>query len=112
MVTVTNILGCENSDSVTIVVNKRLEVVSGFSPNGDGVNDYWELDFIEKYPSAVIEVYNRWGQKVFESETGYPVPWDGIFEGEPLPVGTYYYIIDVKDDDFPDSISGPITILR
>ena len=112
VVTVTNILGCENSDSVTIVVNKRLEVVSGFSPNGDGVNDYWELDFIEKYPSAVIEVYNRWGQKVFESETGYPVPWDGIFEGEPLPVGTYYYIIDVKDDDFPDSISGPITILR
>ena len=111
-VTVTNIVGCIGTDQVLITVTKKLEVVSGFTPNGDGSNDYWELDFIEKYPSAGVEVYNRWGDLVYKSKDGYPEPWDGTYEGEPLPVGTYYYVIDLKDGDFPDPISGPITIVR
>jgi gliding motility-associated-like protein len=111
-VTVTNIVGCSNSDTVTITVNKKLKVISGFTPNGDGSNDTWELDFLEKYPGAQIDVYNRWGELLFHSEDGYKTPWDGRFEGEPVPVGTYYYVIDLKDGDFPDPISGPVTIMR
>ena len=109
---VTNIVGCMNSDTVRVLVAKKLDVVSGFTPNGDGDNDTWELDFIEKYPSATVDVYNRWGELLFHSEDGYPEPWDGIYDGKPLPVGTYYYVIDLKDGDFPDPISGPVTIIR
>lgn len=111
-VTVTNIAGCIGTDQVLITVSKKLEIISGFTPNGDGSNDYWELDFLEKYPSASVEVYNRWGDLIYKSKDGYPEPWDGTFEGEPLPIGTYYYVIDLKDGDFPDPISGPITIVR
>jgi gliding motility-associated-like protein len=109
---VTNILGCTNSDTILIQVSKKLAVVSGFTPNGDGSNDVWELDFIEKYPSTTVSVYNRWGDLVFKSKDGYPEPWDGTFEGAPLPIGTYYYVIDLKDGDFPEPVSGPVTIVR
>ena len=111
-VEVTNILGCKNSDTVLIIVTKKLPILSGFTPNGDGVNDTWELDFLDKYPSVQVDVYNRWGELLFHSDVGYPVPWDGKFEGVDAPVGTYYYVIDLKDGDFPDPISGPITIIR
>ncbi|UTW67759.1 gliding motility-associated C-terminal domain-containing protein [bacterium SCSIO 12643] len=111
-VTVTNIVGCTNSDTITITVNKKLKVISGFTPNGDGSNDTWELDFLDKYPQAQVDVYNRWGELLFHSEDGYTTPWDGTFEGEPVPVGTYYYVIDLKDGDFPEPISGPVTIMR
>ena len=111
-VEVTNILGCKNSDTILIVVTKKLPILSGFTPNGDGVNDTWELDFLDKYPSVQVDVYNRWGELLFHSEEGYPVPWDGKFNGEDVPVGTYYFVIDLKDGEFPEPISGPITIVR
>ena len=111
-VTVTNIVGCSNSDTILITVNKKLKVISGFTPNGDGANDTWELDFLDKYPGAQVDVYSRWGELLYHSEDGYQTPWDGTFEGEPVPVGTYYYVIDLKDGDFPEPISGPVTIMR
>ena len=111
-VMVTNTLGCVSSDTIEIEVIKELEISSGFSPNGDGDNDYWELDFVNKYPSTMVEVYNRWGDLVFRSDPGYLYPWDGTFNAKDLPIGTYYYVIDLKDGDFPESISGPITIVR
>ena len=109
-VVVTDQLGCQNSDSVLITVVNAFEVPSGITPNGDGKNDVWELDFIEKYPNARVIVINRWGQEVFSSD-GYEVPWDGTLDGSPLPVGTYYYIIDLKTD-LLEPMTGPITIMR
>jgi gliding motility-associated-like protein len=111
-VMVTNIVGCSASDSILIVVTNKLPILSGFSPNGDGINDTWELDILDKYPSAVIDVYNRWGELLFHSDDGYQIPWDGKFEGTDVPIGTYYFVIDLKDGDFPDPISGPVTIVR
>jgi gliding motility-associated-like protein len=74
---------------------------SAFSPNGDDVNDVWEIDFLMEYPNAVVKVYNRWGVAVFESEKGYPVKWDGRNKGILVPVDTYYYIITGVDSDKP-----------
>jgi gliding motility-associated-like protein len=111
-VSVTNIVGCTNTDTILITVIKKLAVISGFTPNGDGSNDFWELDFLDKYPSAQVDIYNRWGELLFHSKAGYPVPWDGTYEGTDIPVGTYYYVIDLKDGSFPDPISGPVTIIR
>jgi gliding motility-associated-like protein len=84
---------------------------TGFSPNGDGVNDVWEIDRIDDFPSCVVEIYNRWGEQLFRS-VGYTQKWDGQYKNKPLPVGTYYYIIELNDPKFPDPYTGPVTIMR
>jgi gliding motility-associated-like protein len=101
--------GCPNVDSITVTVIKRLMIPTAFSPNGDGVNDTWEMEGIQDYPQLSIEVYNRWGQVVFSTH-GYPTPWDGKRNGSDLPIGAYYYIIDPKNGRA--KMSGPLTILR
>lgn len=102
--------GCQGFDSVRVVVG--VYVFDGISPNGDGYNDFWEIEDIDRYPDAVIEVYNRWGSLLF-SATGDSYnsnKWDGTHNGEILSVGTYYYIINLNNDSDPQS--GPITIVR
>jgi gliding motility-associated-like protein len=107
--TVTSVDGCSAADQVTVKVLKSPSVPNAFSPNGDGVHDRWEIQYLDSYPGAIIEVFNRYGQKVFESK-GYTKPWDGTANGKPLPVGTYYYLIDPKNGRKP--ISGFVDIIR
>ena len=66
-----------------------------FSPNGDGINDTWKISGIENYPNANVQIFTRSGEKVFES-VGYPVPFNGIYQGKQLAVSTYYYIINLN----------------
>ncbi|MBA9078109.1 PKD domain-containing protein [Rufibacter quisquiliarum] len=101
--------GCPNIDSVEIKVLKKLQIPKAFSPNGDGTNDVWELGGIEDYPRITIDIYNRWGEKIY-STYGYPTPWDGKRNGQDLPIGAYYYIIDPHNGR--PKFSGSLTILR
>jgi gliding motility-associated-like protein len=110
-VTVTSAQGCTATDAVTITVLPTIFIPDGISPNADGDNDEWMLDGIELFPNCVVEVYNRWGELLFQS-VGYKERWKGTYNGKELPVGTYYYVIDLKDPLFPDAYTGPITILR
>ncbi|QFZ53650.1 T9SS type B sorting domain-containing protein [Oceanihabitans sp. IOP_32] len=78
-----------------------------FSPNGDGNNDTFIINCIENYPNNTLEVYNRWGNLVYR-KTGYNNDWDGTSNGrsvirasEKLPVGTYYYVLDLGDGNKP-----------
>lgn len=88
-------VGCGSAlDEVFVKVFKKVIVPNAFSPNKDGINDTWQLTAIEVYPDADISVFNRYGQEVFMTH-GYAKPWDGNFKGSPLPVGTYYYVIDL-----------------
>ncbi len=69
------------------------------TPNFDGKNDLFVINFLEKlYPECHVVIFNRWGSVVFES-IGYEEPWDGTYKGEPLPMGTYYYSIELNDDE-------------
>jgi len=103
--------GCgESTSTVFVRVYKVLTIVNTFSPNGDGVNDYWYIKNIENYPKADISVFTRYGQRVFHN-TGYSKPWDGNYNGKALPAGTYYYVIDLKDDNLPKQ-SGWVFIAR
>lgn len=111
-VTVTSINGCQATDSVEVLVFPEISFIPGFSNNGDGNNDVWVINNLQDFPDVVVEVYNRWGQKLWESEPGYPTPWDGTFKGNKLPVGTYYYVINLNRPEFPEPITGPITIVR
>jgi len=87
-----------------------LEIPNAFSPDGDGINDVWNIKGIHLYPSAVIIIYNRWGQMLWKSERGYPVPWDGKFRGEDLPVDSYHYFIKLYNGSRP--IIGTVTLVR
>ncbi|HSC39067.1 MAG TPA: gliding motility-associated C-terminal domain-containing protein, partial [Chitinophagaceae bacterium] len=102
--------GCGTAtDEVFVRVFQKVTAPNAFSPNGDGINDYWVIDGLDTYPESVTDVFNRYGQRVFHS-TGYPRPWDGGFNGRPLPTGTYYYIIDRKNG-FP-LLTGWVFIVR
>lgn len=77
-----------------------LFVYTGVSPNGDGNNDTWKIRGIEKYPDNTVLIFNRWGDKVreFANYNNTTLSWDGKNEnGEPLPNGTYFYILNVKN---------------
>jgi gliding motility-associated-like protein len=97
------------TDEVTVTVIPAIDVPNAFTPNRDGVNEVWEIRNIQNFPEATVEVYNRWGQRLFRSE-GYAEPWDGRFNGQDLPVATYYYIIHLNRLEAP--ISGSVTIIR
>jgi gliding motility-associated-like protein len=102
--------GCGTaSDDVFIRVYKKIIVPNAFSPNGDGINDTWLIEALNTYPESTTSVFNRFGQLVFRSN-GYPSPWDGRYNGKALPVGTYYYTIDRKNN-FP-IMSGWVMIIR
>jgi len=106
---VTDSLGCTNSSSVNVVVSPQLNVPNAFTPNGDGINDQWNVVGLIAYYNATIDVFDRYGGKVFHS-VGYNTPWDGTYNGSPLPMGVYYYVIDTKVKN--QVISGSVTIVK
>jgi gliding motility-associated-like protein len=116
---VTSALGCTDSTSEIISINTvtteiNTLIPNAISPNGDLRNDVWKLEFLELlYPNARVEIYNEWGQMIFESD-GYDIPWDGRYAGEFVPDGTYYYIIDLKDSGDPekDIYKGALLVLK
>lgn len=81
--------------SVFVRVYKKIVIPTTFSPNGDGLNDYWDIEALSTYPQCSLNIFNRNGQKVYTS-TGYDKPWNGSYKGYVLPSGTYYYLIDLK----------------
>lgn len=107
--TVTTDKGCIAIDNVFVKVLKFPEVPNSFSPNGDGVNDKWNVKYLEFYPGATVDIFNRYGERIFQA-VNYLNPWDGTFNGSDLPVGTYYYIINPKNGR--KTVSGSVTILR
>ena len=106
---VTSVNGCKASDDVIVKILKNIKVPNAFSPNGDGINDTWVILHLDDYPDCTVDVYNRYGQVVYHS-TGYTKPWDGRLNSQPLPVGTYYWIINPKNGRGQEN--GSVTILR
>ena len=103
--------GCGTAtDNVFIKVYKKVIIPNAFSPNKDGINDTWNIIALDAYPNAVLTVFNRYGKAVFTSQGSYTA-WDGTYNSSPLPVGTYYYVIDTKLSFLP-LLTGWVTILR
>jgi gliding motility-associated-like protein len=100
---------CTASDVVSVKILKPVKVPNAFSPNGDGINDTWRLDNLADYPGATVHVFNRYGQVVYQAPASAPA-WDGKYKGNPLPLATYYYVIDLKNGTEP--MTGPVTIFR
>ena len=101
--------------SVTITFEEcNIIIPTAFTPDNDMVNDIWELENIDNiYPNNKVFIYNRWGNQIFESEKGAysQRPWDGRFNGNALPVASYYYIV-VFNDGVTDQSIGIVSILK
>jgi gliding motility-associated-like protein len=104
---------CESDETpVTVtVIAPGVIIPNTFTPNGDGINDYWDIPHINDFPGAEISIFNRDGQPVFHS-IDYGHPFNGNYNGKKLPVGTYYYLIDLKQPECFGKISGSLTIIR
>ncbi|MEY4604109.1 MAG: hypothetical protein RIT43_1401 [Bacteroidota bacterium] len=109
------VLGCEGPASLVIITvnNCEITVPTAFTPDQDGVNEYWEIvDLDLTYPNNLVMVYNRWGNLLYQSEKGNysGKPWNGTFEGKSMPVGSYYFIIETGVEDV-DPITGIVSIV-
>ena len=111
VLTVTSDQGCVSVDAIFVKVLKSPEVPNAFTPNGDGINDIWNIKYLESYANASVKVFSRYGSVVYYSIKGYAQPWKGQMNGNDLPMGTYYYIIDPKTKG-RKLISGSVTIIR
>ncbi len=106
--TYTTPLGCTLTDSLTITV--ILDLPNTITPNNDGVNDVWNIPQINQNPDVEVYIYNRWGNEVFQSK-GYRDPWNGKRGGDDLPAGSYFFIIDYKQEGM-ENLNGTVNIIR
>jgi len=112
--TVTSVTGCVAPVTglpVTMVVMPppTVSINNTFTPNGDGVNDVWNIPDLSFYPNCLVSIFDRSGSLVYQSK-GYSKPWDGIRNGRQLITGTYYYVIKLSADGL--KLAGSITIIR
>jgi len=109
---VTDMNNCSVEKSLILEAKNPLclEIPNAISPNGDLVNDVWNIHNKELYPAMEVMIFNRWGEMVWKSERGYPRPWDGRSNGRMLPVDSYHYIIDLNNGTRP--VIGHVTIVK
>jgi gliding motility-associated-like protein len=107
--TVSSPEGCQAFDDVLVSILSAPNIPNAFSPNGDGVNDLWNIAALQSLSNCTVQVFNRFGKIVFTS-TGYKTPWDGRSNGSVLPVGVYYYVITTTAGKKP--YTGSVTILK
>jgi gliding motility-associated-like protein len=110
---VTTTQGCVATDDMTItVIPYCIKPMNAFTPNGDGINDRWLITNGNCLANAQVQIFNRYGAKVFEDKN-YRNTWDGTYNGNPLPDGTYYYVISFRlINNKVENRTGNVTILR
>lgn len=106
MLTVANAEGCMATDDISITL-KELFIPTGFTPDGDGTNDLWEIPALENFSEAAIRVYDRGGRLVFSGGPGNF--WDGRYNGSKSPAGTYFYMIDLGNG--MEMLRGEVSII-
>ena len=110
---------CDEATVLVRVSNEALFVPNAFSPNGDGINDYFEIVGIGGYERVKLKIFNRWGNLVYESGN-YGPAGDGFWDGQSsrgvrtgngqMPTGTYYYTLDLGRGN--EKLSGFIYLDR
>jgi gliding motility-associated-like protein len=103
---------CEMVDTAILISDAMtcLNIPTAFTPNADGYNDWWEIEGLEYYPGATIQIFNRWGEQIYYTENYLDQPFKGIYRGIKLPVDSYHFIIELKNGTPP--ITGNVTILK
>ncbi len=107
--------GCQETSYFTVVESENppgpvpvVDIMNLISPNADGINDYWVIKDLNAMQPAKVVIYNRSGKPVYQSND-YNNDWSGTYNGNPLPEGTYFFIIEGSNGEV---IKGPLSILR
>lgn len=105
-----NDIGCEDTavrQFMMVLPDKELVIPNVFSPNGDGINDTWEIAGLRGITNCSVEIFNRYGQQVYNSH-GYSNPWDATWKGKQVPIGTFYYVIKTVTRNY----NGWVAVIR
>ncbi|MCQ6957251.1 gliding motility-associated C-terminal domain-containing protein [Mucilaginibacter aquariorum] len=107
--TVTDANGCTASQVIRVASDcPDIRFANTFTPNGDGVNDTWNIAGLGADRSISVTIFNRYGASVFE-ERGYATPWDGTSRGKNVPAGVYYYVISIKESS--QVLTGSLAVI-
>jgi gliding motility-associated-like protein len=107
-VTVTDAIGCNLSFLAEVEPTIGcFFIATAITPNGDGANDDWVIGGLEYFPESIVQVYNRWGQLLFESR-GYATRWDARWNNRLVPIADYYFVITY--DEAREPITGTVTV--
>jgi gliding motility-associated-like protein len=102
---------CKATDAVFVKSVTEVYIPNAFTPDGNAKNDKWEIPSLAQYPGAVVTIFNRYGQKIFETRNYVNNMWDGTFKGTKQPNGTYVYYINLNDSR-KQVFQGVVTIIR
>ncbi|MBL7706626.1 MAG: gliding motility-associated C-terminal domain-containing protein [Taibaiella sp.] len=107
-----NDYNCRDSAQVFIDINEVLALPNAFTPNGDGLNDFFAVKNLGYQGVHGFRIYNRWGQLVFETLDALR-GWDGMFKGQPAAQGTYFYEIRLALRDGKVKVfKGDVLLMR
>lgn len=90
--------GCDTAAVHIFIKCTDIVIFTAVSANGDDVNDVFYIAGIEEYPNNEVRLYNRWGTLIFQ-EKGYLNTWNGTWKDKDVPDGTYFYVLELNDDD-------------
>ncbi len=103
--------GCAEARVTICIECEELTIFTALTPNGDGKNETFFVAKIEDFPNNRLQIFNRWGNLVYE-KLGYNNEWRGTYNGDPLPDGAYFYLLDVTDDGKTKTYNGYIEIMQ
>ena len=110
-VSVTDEQGCAVTDSINLKEPQAIKLPNGFTPNGDGFNDFYVIKGIQGYPGNKVNIFNRWGNLVFSTQD-YQNNWNGVSnDGNLLPDGTYFIVVDLNKEG-TDNVENYIDLRR
>ena len=102
---------CVAEDAVLVRIVSTLTIPNVFSPNGDGVNDTWLVEDKSEQMVLNASIFDRYG-KLVKTVFGHKIEWDGKYDGQPLPVATYYYVLTITKNNTKENRGGWIQLLR
>ncbi|MFW5877566.1 MAG: T9SS type B sorting domain-containing protein, partial [bacterium] len=112
VVNITDNRQCVLTDTTELISQKDycIEIPTTFTPNGDGINDIWEIVNIDLYPEATMEIFNRWGELLYQISPYYGNEWDGTYNGRELPIDSYHFVLRLGGGRKP--VTGNVTIIH
>lgn len=111
-VSLTDSKGCAAQAEIQVPIEFEdcIKTATAFTPNSDGFNDFWQIRGIEVFPKAEVELFDRYGNLLARLRSS-DFPYDGKYNGKTLPFGTYYFVINLNENNIPP-LTGTVTIIK
>lgn len=113
--TITDYNECQMTDTL-VILPCDLEALfrdmpNTITPDGDGVNDVWNIPYMDFFDKAVLEIFDRWGRLIYRTENILEEPWDGTSGGRNMPMDSYYYVLELNMLNV-EPLVGTVNLIR